>query len=77
MSVTKEQRHFLVGRARSGVYDAAKIYSAWLQFRARALLARPSAYLYASPHVYRARAKLGSWQLPVMGCSWHGVKQRS
>jgi len=41
MSVTKEQRHFLAGHARSGVYDTAKIYSAWLQFRARALLARP------------------------------------
>lgn len=41
MSVTKEQCHFLAGHARTGVYDTAKIYSAWLQFRARALLARP------------------------------------
>lgn len=41
MPVTKEQCHFLAGHARSGVYDTAKIYSAWLQFRARALLARP------------------------------------
>lgn len=76
VSALKETCHSRSGHVHSGVYDAARIYSACLQFRARAL-PQPPLYVRGLYTYTRHVQSPGSWQLPVMGCSWHAVKQHS